>query len=198
MVGKANTKTNEIDSIINLQKSNKRQFGLARQNFTGISSSASTPTGQSGKSGQKSNDTLSGVLRTKGDSMIGPIAFSTKTRTVVGGVLDISEATKSGYSSYIIASAGAGTTDLNTITGAAFNGQILLLESPATVTIRLKHNVSNIFIPDAADFNIIPYSIAILLYDYTTTKWNLVSSFARNGGMTNPATAILDMAGFDI
>lgn len=199
--GKAKLRGDEIDAIIKLRKDARKQNGLLRQLSTGIGSSSSVSTGQSGKSNQTSNQTTTGLLKTSGDTMIGPIAFNIKTQTLSGGIINISKSTGTGYSSYVIASAAAGTHDLNTITGAEHNGQILFLDSPTTVTITLKHGVDNIIIPDAADFDIIPDSIAILIYDYTQTAWILVSSFARNGGgagMTNPATAILDMASFGI
>lgn len=190
--GKAKTGRTQIDEIISLKREQKKQFGVQRMQNSGVKilpSSSGNLTSQGGVS------TNVGFLKTAGDSMMGPIAFSQKVKALSGGIIDISESTGTGYSSYVIASCGAGINDLNTLTGTKHNGQLLFLDAPATVTVRLKHNTGNIFIPDAADFDIIPSSVAILIYDETIAKWNFVSAFARGGGADNLGnhTATLDL-----
>lgn len=175
-----------VDIIKDIKKEQRRNNGLGRQSFSKIASAdfGSNTSSSSGGSSTTSVGVidLSSRLKTSGDTMTGPIAFSTKTKTLAAGVIDISKTTGTGYSSYVIASCAAGVNDLNTITGAEHNGQLLYLESPPTVTIRLKHNVSNIFIADAADYDIVPSSFAVLIFDYTrgiSGMWVLVSSFSR-------------------
>lgn len=172
-----------IDIVKDIKKQQRQNNGISRQNFTGLSSAefGSVTSSSSGGGSQTANPpSLKGLLRTSGDVMIGPLSLNTKTQTLSGGIIDISKSTGTGYSSYVIASCAAGVNDLNTITGAEHDGQLLFLDAPTTVTIRLKHGVDNVIIPDAADYDVIPDSIAIMIYDATQTAWILVSTFVRD------------------
>ncbi len=183
MTSKSTKRRDILDVIKDTRKEQRRANGINRQNFSGLASadfgSVSMSASGGGSLTSSSSDTTE-RLKTGGDTMIGPIAFSTKTQILSGGILDVSKSTGTGYSSYVIVSAASGTHDLNTISGAQFNGQLLFLDAPATVTVRLKHNIDNIFIPDGVDFDIVPNSVAILIYDYTITKWNFVCGFVRD------------------
>ena len=91
--------------------------------------------------------------------------------------------------------------DLETINGVSHAGQLIHLEANTTGTITLKHNTGNIFIPSEEDYTIEAGGFATLIYDIAihANKWVLVSSSSSNvTGMTNPATADLDMNTFDI
>lgn len=183
MSSRPNKRKDVLDVVNKLKKYQRTTNGQNRQNYTGLASAdfgsvSVTATGGSSSSNPTNNTTQ--YLKTGGDTMIGPLAFSTKTQTLSGGIINISKSTGTGYSSYVIASCAAGINNLNTITGAEHNGQLLFLDAPTTVTIRLKHGVDNIIIPDATDYDIIPDSIAILIYDYTQTAWILVSTFVRD------------------
>jgi len=88
-------------------------------------------------------------LRTRGDTMIGPIAFSPRDTAIdSNGRIDISEDTADDYSTYVLVTGMGSPDDLRVIEGAAFNGQYLILQGTATQTINLKHatirTVSNI------------------------------------------------------
>lgn len=182
MTSKSSKRRDVLDVIKDVKKEQRRINGVNRQNYSGLASAdfgSVSLSASSGGSQPTTTNSLTGLLKTAGDTMMGPIAFSTVTKTLAAGVIDISKVTGSGYSSYVIASAAAGTHDLATITGAEFNGQLLFLDAPATVTIKLKHNTGNISIPDAADYDLVPNSTGILIYDYTITKWSLVSAFVR-------------------
>ncbi len=79
-------------------------------------------------------------LRTRGDTMIGPIAFSPRVTSIdANGRIDISESTADDYSTYVLVTGMGSPDDLRIIEGAAFNGQYLLLQGTATQTINVKH-----------------------------------------------------------
>lgn len=133
-------------------------------------------------------------LATKGDSMIGPIAFFPQAVTVAAGVIDIGIQT-SDYSSRIIVLGQASVADdLDTILNARFAGQFLILQAVATTPITLKHLTGNIRIPSGIDYVVKGLESVILVFDSTSNEWVLVQG---DSGITNPLTANLDFAGFD-
>lgn len=136
-------------------------------------------------------------LATQGDTMIGPIAFFPRAQTVVSGVVDVSSTSiLQGYTSRIIVlGQGAVADDVDTIAGAAFAGQLLILQAVATTPITLKHLTDNIRIPSGNDYVVKGLESVILVFDSTSNEWVLVIG---DSGLTNPMTSDLDMATFDI
>lgn len=208
--GPAKTNKTLVDEIVQLKKDKSKAFGLDRM-ARGVGSSKSL--GQTGSRGN--SDEASGgeaKIRTSGDTMVGPLAFYPKTAIIAAGVLDISNSTTGEFSSRVIVTGqGAAADDLDTITGAAYAGQILFLQATATTPITLKHATGNIWSPTLADYVVTDKEIVLLQYDTVNTVWSCVANFVASGGggggldqdlanMTSPTvpTVDLDMNGNDI
>ena len=136
----------------------------------------------------------SASLATAGGSMIGPIAFYVKTKTIASGRLDILSG-GTAYSSRVIAAPeGSSADDLIKIgdanNSADFSGQLLFVQgSIANITLKHAASTGNIWIPGGSDFILVPGAIAILQYDESNitgssnSMWILVASFG--GGSTD-------------
>tara|TARA_R110000822_G_scaffold46536_2_gene123708 strand:- start:461 stop:2311 length:1851 start_codon:yes stop_codon:yes gene_type:complete len=210
--GKAGVKKTVIDDIIKLNRQEAKSFGLARQQVSGISSS--TILGASGMKGGSDGNNNDVWLDESGGTMMGPIAFYPRVTSIVGGVLDVgvdvsTVTPANAYSSRVICLGGAtlgAAIDIDTIANAAFAGQILYLQCVASTFLTLKHGTGNIFSPTGADVSFSNKEIITLQFDSTSGivggDWIVSSSFTSGGGggtgMTNPATAQLDMAAFSI
>ena len=74
-MGKASIPKDSIDSLIKTRKDIKKQYGISRQNFSGVSGAAVGNLG--GVGGGKENISKSGSFLSKstGGTMIGPLAF---------------------------------------------------------------------------------------------------------------------------
>jgi len=158
-----------------------------------VGQTISIPTGQ-GSTGVPSEG--SGFLRTAGDTMIGPIAFLPRARTIATGVLTISTGTV-GYSSYVH-TLGEGATDdfLDTITGAAFAGQMLYMQSVSTTKITIT-NLGNIITSGGTDLEVAAGDLATLIFDVTVSgggKWRVVgTSTGGAGGVAGANTALSNL-----
>ena len=134
MTGKANVKKSVIDDIIKLKRQEAKSFGLARQSVSGISST--TVLGSSGMKGSgdiNANPDIS--LKTKGDSMVGPIAYWIKSTTIANGTINVGEA--DAYSSRVLViGQGSVADDLEVILNASFAGQVLFLQPIQAVTLQ--------------------------------------------------------------
>ena len=143
MASKATHRKTTVDVIKQQKKNAKRLAGQARQSASGVSAAASSTTSLAPSSqGNSAGANIASYLRTAGDTMIGPLAFWRGTNTSIypsssnNNTLDISSSTGS-YSSHVIWF-GSGSNTLEIISGAAFNGQILFLESTQTLTQTIK------------------------------------------------------------
>lgn len=217
--GKANTSKTIVDEVVKLNKERAKAFGIARQ----VKSVKTNVTlGTSGLKGGSDASNQDGFVKTSGDTMVGPLAFYTKPVTVVSGVIDISKATGSGYSSRVIViGQGGAADDLDTITGAAHEGQLLFLQATNTTPITLKHltpTTGNIWSPTLGDYVVTDKEIVILQWEssneaYTGSggQWSCVANFVASGGggggmntdlsnMTGPTapTVALNMNGQEI
>ena len=149
----------------------KKLFSLYRRLDSPVDISV---TGSAGGSGGSEVGSVDGYLKTAGDTMIGPIAFFPRALAITTGEIDIGMDTDY-YSSRVIVSPQSGSTDdLDTITGAAFAGQLLFLQGVAGNTITLK-TTGNIETIRGEDFPIADDDVIILQYDTTDTAWQQVS-----------------------
>jgi hypothetical protein len=202
MAGPARNTNTIVDELLKFKRERAKGFGLARQQFSGVSYSAS-----SGGAGSKGSPDITGgeaYLKTGGDTMIGPIAYYPKAATIAAGVLDVG-VESSGFSSRVIVSGeGAADDDLNTISNVAHAGQMLFLQPIITNTITLKHNVDNIFNPQGTDVVVAGGQTVVLQWDTVVhaNKWVVLTGNAISGAGDNLgnhiATLELDMANNNI
>lgn len=149
-------------------------FGLNRIVMT--PQSIQTPIGGSAAAAPN-NGTDEGFLKTKGDTMMGPIAFSQRAALIIlpSTTLDISSTTTA-YSSFVTIAPNSGTTvTINTISGAAFNGQVLHLQAAPTITVTLGTS-GNISTMTGSNMSYSNKNVVILIFDAGTNKWQMVTS----------------------
>jgi len=200
MTGKARTSKSVIDEVKQLKKDKSKNFGLQRQSIS-VYTSVGVPLASSGKKGGTDSNKKDNYLPTQSGTMIGPIAFYPKSKTISSGTLDISETTGSGFSSRVfVTGQGAAADDLVTISGAKHAGQILFLQAVETTDITLKHATGNIYIPSGSDYTVSGKEIVLLQYDSVNTTWTVVSNFTDSSGGTwvGTATSDLNMSNYDI
>ena len=194
MASKATHRKTTVDVIKQQKKNAKRLAGQARQSASGVSAAASSTTSLAPSSqGNSAGANIASYLRTAGDTMIGPLAFWRGTNTSIypsssnNNTLDISSSTGS-YSSHVIWF-GSGSNTLEIISGAAFNGQILFLESTQTLTQTIKDrsntsggNTGNIKTLDGNDLALgTDKTIVLLMYSDVDSLWHQVSNPAGGG-----------------
>lgn len=131
------------DVVKDIQKNQKKENGVARQNFSGlgsadfggVTSSASSGVGSTNSITSHSSTNMDGVLQTVGDTMVGPIAFYLKSATVANGVINVSKG--EAYSSRVIVTGqSAAADDLEVILGATHAGQILFFQPIQAITLQ--------------------------------------------------------------
>jgi len=199
-MARASIKKTGVDRTISNKKDIKMSFAMGRRIKSGVSASSTLGSGQ-GSGG--SIDVKGHYLETAGGTMIGPIAFYPQAVAVLSDAIDISS-TAGNYSTYVIANGqGAAADNLSKIIGAAFSGQELIIQAAATTPITLKDIATpgNIHLPGGLDVLIPALDAVTLIFDPTQPsggRWILSAGSGSGGGFTNPATANLDMNGFDI
>ena len=183
-MGKAK-RFNSYDDDIREKRRMVQNYGLARQNLSGIGSSfRSSPLSPSGSTVSPSN-----FLSINGGNMLGPISFNPVLTSISAGAIDISE-TSDNFSSRVIVSPQSGSTDdLTTINGVKFDGQLLIIQGIQTDTITLK-NSGNIETIDGNDFDIEDDDNIMFIYDVTDTKWQqiTVGKQGSSGGVSLSGT----------
>ncbi len=123
--------------------------------------------------GQTSNTVTHQFLKTAGDTMVGPIAFLPVLITLTSSkTIDIGKDSGNFSSRVILANSGA--FQLETISGAAHNGQILFLQGVQTETIVVT-NAGNIETLDGVNFIIEDDDIILFQFDVTDNKWQQVT-----------------------
>lgn len=193
MSSKPAVRKNLSDIVKEMKKQQRKGFGQARQGYSGLASADFGAVSSSASSGAGTTNTsinITGLLKTSGDTMIGPIAFYPSEPTISAGVLTVSEGTD-GYSSRVVITV-ASPTDLDTITGAAYAGQLLFLQADGN-TITLKHGTGNITTPDSVDFDVVTTGIALLQYDTLgagAPLWRVVATYG--GGSGGAPTEVFD------
>ncbi|MDH3833824.1 MAG: hypothetical protein OES34_06650 [Nitrosopumilus sp.] len=178
------------------RKDNIRLHGINRLRQGPIAASTNE-LGNTGSTGGGIQSSQGNFLETKGDTMVGPIAFYPALTAISTGAIDIG-IKSTDYSSRVIISPESGSTDdLVTITGAAFSGQLLFLQGVATNTITIK-NSGNIETLDGADFTLADDDIIIFMYDTTDTAWQQVTTgkqTSMGGGASFPIRPTVDNHG---
>ncbi len=170
-MGKAK-RFNSYDSDKRSQRQTKQNFGVGRQTPSVTSGIGS---GNTGIGSSVSSPSVAGLLKTSGDTMIGPIAYYLVIKSIASDILDIGQGSGA-YSSRVFINPQSGSADdLVTISGAGFNGQFLLLQPISGITITLK-NSGNIVTITGNDFVLTGNNIIQLLFDASTNKWKMLTS----------------------
>jgi len=135
-------------------------------------------------------------LQPQGDTMVGPIAFSPKIVTIdsttdpTNPSINIGEDTEV-YTTYIYTGT-AGPSEIRTIFGAAFSGQLLIIQSTDPVGLTLRNgsslNGGNIITETNADITLGLGDIAQLIFDPTGVAdpavngaWRIMSGGGSGG-----------------
>ena len=142
MTQKAKTPLTATDRLIKNLQSTSELYSLNRlKNTPAVIGNSSMPLvggSAGGNTGPAGN-----FIKSAGDTMVGPIAFYPISESIENGEIDIGQ-NSGNYSSRIIIAPESGSTDnLVTITGAAFAGQLLILQGVDTNTISLIDAESN-------------------------------------------------------
>jgi len=177
----------EIKQLQGLQRNRNTPRPVASTAFAGISAA--------GDVGGVGN-----FVRTAGDTMIGPLALAPpvefRIQIDIDGIIDIGESSSnSQYTSNIqLDDIQPNTFTLDTIAGAAFDGQILILRTfaPSTITIAQAtlDNGGNIQTPNDTDFNMGNLQMISLIFDASLVifgnapggTWRVLTGDATGGG----------------
>lgn len=124
-------------------------------------------------------------LPISGGTMIGPIAFFPKLVTISTGAIDIGEDTDDFSSRVIVSPESGNTDDLDTITGAKWAGQLLILQGVATNTITIK-TTGNIETIDGTDWTLADDDNIIFVFDSTDNKWQQLTGGKQPVGIQDP------------
>jgi len=193
-LSKASRRKTTIDSLIETRRELKKAYGAQRQAATGISAGSLGGIGSSGGS-QAVNAPTSGLLKTAGDTMVGPIAFfpvSTLADLPAAGnnhTLNISRITSNSYSSNIKWGAG-GSDQMDIINGAAFAGQVLIIETTETLTQTIRDE-SNVTGPPAGNIKTLDggnlvlgtrKTLVMFIFSSTDNFWHQLSNPVGGGG----------------
>ena len=196
--------------IVEIKQEQNRTFIQSLKPTTVESSAGFSSMGaSSGDAGAPSQPT-GNFLKTKGDTMIGPIAFKQNVLVISSDVIDISD-TSGFFLGHLIIGPQTGTTDnLKTIFGAAFQGQRLTLQGIVGMTITI-NALDNIIPPNGTSFDLIGDRIVGLVFDSVTNKWkfdqsalwkNLNDLITASGGPSTwsnfPAISTVDIDEFAI
>jgi len=183
----------QID-IRNLQANNRN-----RNTPRPVATTASAGSSAAGDTGGGTGNFLS----TKGDTMIGPLALAPPVDFSldidVNGAIDIGPANTSlQYSSNIqLEDIQPNTFVLDTIAGAAFDGQLLVIRTfapsvPFTIAQATLDNGGNIVIPSDEDITlgdlqsiILIFDEALRVFDNTGGSWRVISTSGSGGGGGN-------------
>jgi len=196
MVGKAYRIPSATDRL--------RKHQIQIRNLQAINRIRNTPrpvatTAFAGVSAAGSEGGTGNFLRTVGDTMIGPLALAPPVDFTVDidadGIIDIGESSsQSQYSSNIQIEDVPTSTTLDTIKGAAFDGQILIIRTfaPGSITIAQATlaNGGNIQTPNDADFDMgnlqmisLVFDEALIVFDNAPGgTWRVLTGDATGGG----------------
>lgn len=177
---KARKSTSIEDLLYEYKRENQLLHALLRDR-KGFSASETKPIGTSG--GVSAAAGSSGFLKTEGDTMIGPIAFFPDLAVIdaVDDSINISKDAQIAFTSRAIVSAAA-STDLTWIHGAAFAGQILMIQGILTETFTIKHGLGNIRSFDGSDIDIVDNQNVWLVFDSIANEWAAVGGSGGGSG----------------
>jgi len=194
-LSKADKRRTDVDIMLQYRRELKKQYGSQRQAATGLTSTSSAGMGSAG--GSQAGAPQTGFLKTSGDTMIGPIAYFTRSISgaeipAVGNnnTMDVSERS-SAYTSHIVWGAG-GSNQLDIIAGAVFTGQIIVIESTETLTQTITDE-SNVTGPPAGNIKTLDGNDLVLgtrktlvyfMFSNIDSFWHQVSNPAGGGGIS--------------
>jgi len=202
MVGKAYRVPSSLDRLRKQQKQIKELQGIHRSRNTPkpVASTAFAGISAAGDTGGVGN-----FLDPAGDTMIGPLALAPPVDFSVDidadGILDIGESSSnSQYSSNIQIEDVPTSTTLDTIAGAAFDGQILVIRTfaPGSITIAQATfgNGGNIQTPNDTNFTMgnlemisLVFDASLIIFDNAPGgTWRVLTGDATGGGggLTEP------------
>jgi hypothetical protein len=184
-MGKAKLRKTSIDIIKQNEIDKKKSFGIARNNFTGISNAGSSSLSGAINGSSAGTQQTDGFLKTSGDTMVGSIAFYPKALTVASGSISLITAigtnVASSTSRVVVLGQGGAADNLLTINGATHAGQILFLQAVETTPITLVTGTGNIFIPSGSNYIVASKEIVLLQYDTINATWTLISPSSSSG-----------------
>ena len=194
---KATHRKTTVDIIKEQRKTSKKQFGLSRQSASGINAASSSIGALSQQSqGGSAGDNTSSFLRTSGDTMVGPFAlwrgqqlfFPTSGND---NTLDLS--IEGAYTSHWIWAVGGGSNQLEEIQNASFNGQLLFIESTATVTQTIKDESASGLVASSPNIKTLDgndlvlgtdKTIVLFMFTDIDSMWHQISNTAAGGANT--------------
>lgn len=176
MTQKASRLPTKTDRLLQNQKKVKDLYALNRLRIT--PRTIQNPSGGSaGAGGDVSSAAESNSLKTQGDSMVGPIAFAPvdvfidSTTDPANPSINIGEGATNppDFSTYVLVTGGTPPTDLSTIFGAAFAGQMLKLQAIVDIVIKdaIANGSGNILTTTDQDQLLLAGSITEFLFDIT-------------------------------
>jgi len=191
---KATHRKTTVDVIKEQRKAAKKQFGLSRQSASGINAASSSIGALSQQSqGGSAGDNTSSFLRTSGDTMVGPFAlwrgqqlfFPTSGND---NTLDLSVA--GAYTSHWIWAVGGGSNQLEEIENASFNGQLLFIESTATVTQTIKDESAGSLVASSPNIKTLDGNDLVLGTDKTIVLFMFTDIDSMWHQVSNPSGGV--------
>lgn len=131
----------------------------------------------------------SGFLATEGDTMIGPIAYFPKLQPIdtSDGSLNVARDFGEAFSSRVIVSNLTAAPGINFIHGAAYAGQLLILQGILTETFTVFNGVGNIRTFDGADIVVTDNQNVWLIFDSIANEWAAIGAAGGGGsGLSDP------------
>ena len=197
MTQKASRLPTKTDRLLQNQKKVKDLYALNRLRIT--PRTIQNPSGGSiGAGGDVSSAAESNSLKSQGDTMVGPIAFFPvdvfidSTTDPSNPSINIGEGASNppDYSTYVLVTGGSPPTDLSTIFGAAFAGQMLKLQAIVDIVIKdaVANGSGNILTTTNNDQTLAAGSITEFMFDITSSPGGVQGAWrlASTGGSTSP------------
>ena len=208
MSQKASRLPTKTDRLLQNQKKVKDLYALNRLRIT--PKSIQNPSfGSIGAGGDVSSAAESNSLKTQGDTMIGPIAFFPvdvfidSTTDPANPSINIGQGISNppDYSSYVLVTGGSPPTDLSTIFGAAYAGQLLKLQAIVDIVIKdaIANGSGNILTTTNQDETLGAGTITEFIFDITAGPggvqgaWRRATSGTGGGGSTGTLGELADV-----
>jgi len=188
MSQKASRLPTKTDRLLQNQKKTKDLYALNRLRIT--PRTIQNPSGGSiGAGGDVSSAAESNSLKSQGDTMMGPIAFFPvdvfidSSTDPANPSINIGEgaANPPDYSTYVLVTGGSPPTDLSTIFGAAFAGQMLKLQAIVDIVIKdaVANGSGNILTTTNQDVTLLAGTITEFLFDITAAPGGVQGAWRR-------------------
>lgn len=208
MTQKATRLPTKTDRLLQNQKKVKDLYALNRLRIT--PRTIQNPSGGSiGAGGDVSSAAESNSLKSQGDTMVGPIAFFPvdvfidSTTDPENPSINIGEGASNppDYSTYVLVTGGNPPTDLSTIFGAAFAGQMLKMQAIVDIVIKdaVAAGSGNILTTTNQDETLAAGTITEFLFDITSSPggvqgaWRRATTGDGGGGSTGTLGELADV-----